>query len=69
MIVKVSEEEMGQHLDEMRAHHIDTSQDDQNIMRRQTKRVMNLDELNEREIQQIQLCKRESNQGQVVLMG
>ena len=33
-------------------------------MRRQTKRAMNLDELNEREIQQIQLCKRDSNQGQ-----
>ena len=63
MTVEEIEEEMRQHADKMRAHRTQTSQDNQNIVRRQTKRSMSLDELNEREIQQIQLCKCESNQG------
>ena len=61
MIVEDIEEEMRQHADEMRAHHAQAFQDNKNIVRRQKKRAMNLDKLNEREIQ---LCKHDSNQGQ-----
>ena len=63
MTVEEIEEEMRQHADKMRAHRTQTSQDNQNIVRKQTKRAMNLNELNERQIEKIQLCKHELNQG------
>ena len=64
MTVEEIEEEMRQHADKMKTHRTQTSQDNQNIVRRQAKRSMSLDDFNEREIQKIQLCKRDSNQGQ-----
>ena len=39
MTVKDIEEEIRQHADEMRANHTQTSQDNQNIVRRQTKEL------------------------------